>query len=390
LEDETLALSTLLNLDFRGTSIERAGGEESDRRQGREQMIQEFWTLIHRTYEGSIPAGLIFLPSERLSKVGFGWAPSTWMSSKDEDHPHPLTMVSQATELHQEGLLVHYPGFLLHGGDPRLVLAANYSGERKVEFPVDRYLTEWYTATVIPEDEEDEQIRHQTRDQTPAARDIITNLNKNKAPYFGIILSRPKPRESPPEIGLLVEVYREIWRRKEPERVNKKIYCCQIIRRVQVSRIASPSHNKFSLPSGNPNEPPIGELMPEDSMWCVDGYQNIKDREQLLRSSTQQPRVNDSVPLPPQNILDAVTSPSSTRRAVKSQSVITVEPERLVEELPSKPISMAATNGSVTAQMEATHSGQPKAYEQGDQHGNPGQKSLFTLPTWLLSKARIM
>ncbi|KAH8591006.1 hypothetical protein B0O99DRAFT_675578 [Bisporella sp. PMI_857] len=362
-EDETLALSTLLNLDYRGSSIERAtkipAREKADPRLGREQKMQDFWTLIHRTYEGSIPAGLIFLPGERLSKAGFGWAPRTWMSGKDEDHPYPLTMVGKPTELHQEGLLVHYPGFLLHSGDPRVVLAANHT-ERKVEFPVDRHLAEWYRATVIEKDEED-------RETQAAQENILRSLNLNKAPDFGIILSRPKPSEWPPEIGLLVEVYREIWRRKEPERVNKKIYCCQIIRRMQVSRIAPPSTH-FSLPSGNLHDAPIGELMPEDSMWCVDGYQDIKTREQLLRPNMPKPRVKEDVvkgKLPPQNLIDAMTNLG------KSQNLTVDESENLA-------------NGSVTAQREATPLGQPDtagpmAYKQGHQQDKLDKKkwSIF-------------
>lgn len=285
LEDETLALSTLLNLDYRTTLIER-GGEiaklpNGDRKYWRERMMRDFWTLIHRSYEGSIPAGLIFLPGERLSVPGFGWAPTTWLSGKDEDHPYPLDVIGKPTELHQEGLLVQYPGFLLHGGDPYVVLRSNYVKE-DLKFPIDQYLSEWYKATATKE---------RTHDQ--AAQKIMSRLRPTeniqtqpKRPQFGIILSRPKPREWPPEIGLLVEIYSEMSRRKEPQRVNRKIYCCQIIRRLWVSRATNQEEEpeySFRLPRGEHKDSPIGELMPEHTLWYVDGYQDIDTREESRR-----------------------------------------------------------------------------------------------------------
>jgi hypothetical protein len=106
-------------------------------------MMRDFWTLIHETYEGSIPAGLIFLPGEKLARVGFGWAPTTWMSGNDESYPYPLTSIGRPTELRPGGLLVQYPGFLLHGGGPSLILATNYGGPRELIFSTERHLSEW-------------------------------------------------------------------------------------------------------------------------------------------------------------------------------------------------------------------------------------------------------
>jgi hypothetical protein len=269
--------------------------------------MQDFWTLIHRTYEGSIPAGLIFLPGEKLTILGFGWAPTTWMSRTEESYPYPLTFVSKPTELRPEGLLVQYPGFLLHGGDPSLILATNHGDSRELVFPTERHLSEWYKAIVVD-----------PPDLSPVANKILQRTKSNftqgestddgqrsKPPSFGIILSRSKPGEWPEEIGLLVEVYHELWRTKEPERINKKIYCCQIIHRVRVCRVPKPSPKLPKLPkeanyskkatkqdadendwvlSGKPGHRPIGEAMPEDTLWCVDGH--IDTRDAFGRPST--------------------------------------------------------------------------------------------------------
>ena len=233
--------------------------------------MKDFWTLIHRNYEGSIPAGLIFLPGDKMSLPGFGWAPSTWMSARDESYPYPLSMVGKPTELHEEGLLVQYPGFLLQCGDPHVILGSNW-GKQGLTFPIDQYISEWYKVTSIG--------RGQAEDR--AARKVLPRIFANTSPEFGIILCRPKPREWPPEIGLLVEIYREAWKRKEPERVNRKYYYCQVIRRVWVSRIRTPVLPKnYKLPSGRTGNPPIGELMPENTLWYVDGYLEHRNRGNL-------------------------------------------------------------------------------------------------------------
>jgi hypothetical protein len=226
-ENETLALSTLLNLDYRTTAIEEAtvaeptvldgpsrserAGEE-ERRARRERMVCDFWTLIHKNYEGSIPAGLIFLPGEKLPSRGFGWAPTIWMSAKDEYYPYPLTIPSRPTELHEEGLLVQYPGFLLQCGHPNAILGSNL-GRSGLKFPVDQYMSEWYQVQPIGK----------VRAEYGAAQRLLPRTFAHAPPEFGVILCRPKPREWPEEIGVLVEIYRETWKRKEPERVRLEL-----------------------------------------------------------------------------------------------------------------------------------------------------------------------
>jgi hypothetical protein len=175
-------------------------------------MVCDFWTLIHKNYEGSIPAGLIFLPGEKLPSRGFGWAPTIWMSAKDEYYPYPLTIPSRPTELHEEGLLVQYPGFLLQCGHPNAILGSNL-GRSGLKFPVDQYMSEWYQVQPIGK----------VRAEYGAAQRLLPRTFAHAPPEFGVILCRPKPREWPEEIGVLVEIYRETWKRKEPERVRLEL-----------------------------------------------------------------------------------------------------------------------------------------------------------------------
>ena len=293
LEDETLALSTLLNLDYRDTRIE-ATVKESAMKQStsagnvpdttttasNEGMMQDFWTLIHKNYEGSIPAGLIFLPGEKLSGPGFGWAPKTWMSAHDEDYPYPLSIPSRPTELHEDGLLVQYPGFLLQCGHPNTILGSNLAMS-SLSFPIDQSMSEWYQVKALDG----------ARTEFGATQMMLSKSHEPSHLEFGVILSRPRPREWPEEIGLLVQIYRETWKRKEPERISRRYFYCQIVRHVLVSRTAPPPKlKKFKLPAGQMGDHPIGEAMPEDTLWYVDGYQPNRDKPR------QQPKSESSTP----------------------------------------------------------------------------------------------
>ncbi|KAH7303414.1 hypothetical protein B0I35DRAFT_179847 [Stachybotrys elegans] len=281
IEDETLAMSNLLNMDFGSTAIEKgreriaSAKTQSERDECRDEMMMAFWKLIHHNFEGSIPAGFIFLAGEKLRAPGFGWAPTSWMSGVDEDPPYPLSMIGTPTELHPEGLLVQYPGFLLHGGHPNVILSTDLT-KASYKFPVDRYLSEWYEVTPI---------RSIGQDNVPG--NFISPFRHSLAPQLAIIMCRSKPGELPKEIGLLVEIYREIWRRKEPRRVNKKIYCCRIIRRIWINRTKPGNGVKdFELPQGHKDEQPIGEPMSEHTMWLIDGRQTPSARRPSIPSTS--------------------------------------------------------------------------------------------------------
>ncbi|KAK4214243.1 hypothetical protein QBC37DRAFT_284212 [Rhypophila decipiens] len=295
LEDETLALSTLLNLDYRDTKIEDnvkktvdGDDKESERNEKLEGMMEAFWSLINKNYEGSIPAGLIFLPGERLSGPGFGWAPKTWMSASDEKYPYPLGIPSKPTELHNEGLLVQYPGFLLQCGHPNRILGTNLTKSKStLAFPIDQNLSEWYHVRPLEE----------ARTEFDPARMMFSKSHGTSQLEFGIILSRPKPREWPDEeIGLLVHIWRETWKRKEPERISRKYLYSQIVRHVLVSRRSTVREERkhYQLPAGKLNDQPIGEAMPEDTLWYVDGYRQDRDQPRIPDQSRPAATQNDT------------------------------------------------------------------------------------------------
>ncbi|KXH65370.1 hypothetical protein CNYM01_00947 [Colletotrichum nymphaeae SA-01] len=208
-KDETLVLATLLNIPIPSSHIDH--GEVDD--VYLERLMVEFWTSISQASPSgmAIPSGLIFLPGRRLSSTGFGWAPATWMSQQEETYPFPLSKMNYNTTLHERGLQVQYPGFILHASFDRL--RSIVSGRRKdgtFHFSVDRDLYEWYSVDVadagghIP----GSSLRRAI-DQEDIAEDQLSQKLQIKSlsnPKLAIILSRSRPVEVPGEIGLLVEI----------------------------------------------------------------------------------------------------------------------------------------------------------------------------------------
>lgn len=223
-------------------------------------MMRDFWTLIDRRYKGSIPAGMIFLPLDRLTFPGFGWSPRSWMSSttdiEPESYPYPLSQMKYPTELLPEGLVVRYPGIILHCTRPETFLAQKEEGFT-FDFPVDRGFNEWYTVG-----------KHFERVEPDATE--ITEAKQTL--WFAIILSRPQPRERPDEIGLLVEVYNVARRQNEGESQDHEIYFCRIINRVHIRR------SRPNFFNGLTDDRLIGELTSIDQHWCVDDYKPCRDR----------------------------------------------------------------------------------------------------------------
>jgi len=282
-----LALATLLDLNYEGTEIENAGLTRGASRELRNSLVRDFWRTFDGEYRGSIPPGIIFLPGEKVERIeGFGWAPLTWMSAHEVDFPDPLSRFAP-TRLDLGGLAVHYPGFLLH--------TQNEKARRKVlgtdgldstfTFPVDRKLLEWYNAT--PADPE-------------SAVTFIDSILSAQLP-LAIILSRPQPGESPREIALLVQIYKQT-----PNKVHgdDPAFNCQVIRRMHVWRETSSEYLTGPGRSGIPlelergesienitssqksshwsiiagslvdedNDFCIGEVIGPNQEWIVDGY----------------------------------------------------------------------------------------------------------------------
>ncbi len=193
-------------------------------------MMCEFWRSLHSTYRHCIPPGIIFLPGPRLQmdgKLGYGWAPQTWMSAHEVDYPDPLGSWTSETDLLEgDGLRVSYPGFILHTASGAsctarneiLGIAGGVLSSRTFTFPADYDLLEWYSAT--PADD-------------PPSQNLNLQSVQHSSHQLAIILSRPRPKASPPEIGLLVGIWMTI-NNMIPDNGSAKTYKCQIIHRLRV------------------------------------------------------------------------------------------------------------------------------------------------------------
>ncbi|KAK4206886.1 hypothetical protein QBC37DRAFT_434290 [Rhypophila decipiens] len=322
---ETLALATLLNMDYSQTAIGVAGltqptyksmdkkeTEESDKR------VMEFWDLFQKERPGSIPAGLIFLPGDRLTIEGYGWAPRSLLDvfQAHMEHSDPFPAAERRaffpTKIHPEwGLHVRYPGFLLHCKNEqrvREIMRSNISDEKPpLIFPANGSYLEWYSV--------------RPADSVPTNNSAFQTIMARRT-QLAIILTRPVSQNMISEdIGLLVEIYKTNETRK-PDRTSQWSYCCQIVRHVLVKRDlsrwqlrdlsvssapagAKPSNETAEDSSDSiygPNAPPQLQLMPdtlrpgkmtpesEDDIcvaetletsqeWYVDSFQASRDKD---------------------------------------------------------------------------------------------------------------
>ncbi|KAL9121962.1 MAG: hypothetical protein Q9187_001487 [Circinaria calcarea] len=242
---ETLSLATMLNVNtelFAPPSIwpEKTEGYQQD---CDERMIS-LLSLFAAISPCPIPPGMIFLPGPRLLKNGYGWAPRTWLSSREIDSPDPLSLPDAGnTRLTaSEGLEVQFPGFLLHDlGDSRneLDMRENFF------FSADSRLLDWYRV----EPAEDPK-------RFPGAERLLGR-------DLAIIVSR-LPVVDLREIALFVAIKRT-W---------GGIHYVEIPNRVWISREErqemlqewSDKHRK-----GDPDAMSAGERLSPSEKWCVDG-----------------------------------------------------------------------------------------------------------------------
>jgi hypothetical protein len=175
----------------------------------------DLWKLLDKTCPGSIPPGIIFLPGEKLKDPAFGWAPKTWLSNEELEYPDPLSNMVGAARLVPEGLLVQYPGFVLHGNRASILR----ENESSFHFPSDSTLLEWYGV----------EFDIGLRNNPPKG---IEKEEKQLA----IILCRPKPKELR-EIALLVEIEEIIKQRSFGDKHHHSvIYHVSYDRRVKIWR----------------------------------------------------------------------------------------------------------------------------------------------------------
>ncbi|KAI8674522.1 hypothetical protein NCS57_00350200 [Fusarium keratoplasticum] len=269
-------------------------------------------------FRNSVPPGMIFLPGKRLPFPGFGWAPLTSMSGQDEAYPYPLDNPEHPTTLNQDrGLVVRYPGFLLHL--TREKLKEIITVRKSFDFSVNRRLDEWYRVRAanrkIQPDDDSLGAEGKTGDDARlVAQYLRTRMEENKAVKIAIILSRPRPVEVTGEIGLLVEVCQDdAWSSgsQTPPREQQLLYC-KIIHRVEVSRHLVSRAESCPCEEGEPTTPEYGPIinrfykfkqegiagvqLPNLQEWCVDGYPHL----QMPESSMPSPRPEDTAPSPEQ------------------------------------------------------------------------------------------
>ena len=191
-----------------------------------------------------IPPGMIFLPGPRLSKKGYGWAPKTWLSSREIDSPDPLSLpnVGNTRLTTSEGLEVQFPGFLLHDlGDSRNTLHRR----ENFFFSADSTLLDWYRV----EPAEDTRV-------FPEAERVLGR-------DLAIIVSR-LPVLDLKETALFVAIKRT-W---------GGIRYVEVLNRVWISR--EERHETLQEWSdkhreGHPEAMSAGERLSPSETWCVDG-----------------------------------------------------------------------------------------------------------------------
>jgi len=282
---EVLALATLLEVDYTNTTfitknsnlprINDASPLDWDRKEKNEKdladMMKELWELLDEQSKGCIPSGIVFLPGKRLPLPGFGWAPSTWMSGQEIDHPDPLSIPHQGANLVRgKGLAVKFPGFLLHSKSPDTIFGAE---GLKFSFPSDSTLLEWYK--VSPADKANATV------SCPKGKRL-------EQMRFAILLCRPKPREIS-EIALLVHIAREIPQKFQVPDDQLKIYEAQIICRVHVRReigIDRASKWEEFCQTKSDAEFICGEELDQNQEWILDGYHERPQAEQSPLENT--------------------------------------------------------------------------------------------------------
>ena len=247
---ETLSLATLLNVDttpFAKPSAFKEGTAEylndCDRR------MHQFLFLLSDIVPCPIPPGMIFLPGPRLAAKGYGWAPKTWLSSREIDPPDPLAFKNGASKSNEnttfdtrEGLEVEFPGFFLH----HLTGSRDTLRQRKYfAFATESSLMDWYSVEIAD------------------ANDHFPDESILKERDLAILASRI-PSLEPKEIALLVAI----------NRIRSARYYVEIINRVWLTR--EEGQGKLTdwsrmFRQGSFESICIAERLSVTQRWCVDG-----------------------------------------------------------------------------------------------------------------------
>ena len=242
---ETLSLATMLNIDTAYFARPSEFEEETEEyRQECDDRMIHLLSCFAAISPCPIPPGMIFLAGPRLNERGYGWAPRTWLSSREIDSPDPLSLIDAGnTRLIQaEGLEVQFPGFLLHNlGDNREELHRR----ENFCFPADSTLLDWYRV------EPAEDTRHFPEGEKLRDRDLA------------IIASR-LPIVDLKEIALFVAIKRT-WGGTRYVEILNRVW----ISREERQEMLQDWSRKYR--EGNSEAMLAGERLSSSEKWCVDG-----------------------------------------------------------------------------------------------------------------------
>ena len=247
---ETLSLATMLNVDTTSFAEPSAYREDTtEYNNDCDKRMRRFLLLLSDIVPCPIPPGMIFLPGPRLAEKAYGWAPKSWLSSREIDPPDPLSFKNGAFKGNEntrfdtrEGLEVEFPGFFLHQ------LTGSRDTLRQLKqfaFPTDSSLLEWYSVEIAD-----------ANDQFPDE----SNLKKRD---IAVLASRI-PSLEPKEIALLVAI----------NRIHSARYYVEILNRVWLVR--EEIQGKLMdwsrmFRRGSFESICAAERLPATQRWCVDG-----------------------------------------------------------------------------------------------------------------------
>ncbi|KAI0869375.1 hypothetical protein GGS24DRAFT_478972 [Hypoxylon argillaceum] len=244
-QDEAVILAGLLNLN--ASLIGKIGGTGDENVIAARRMVKLLEEIDSHSELG-IPAGIIFLPPPMLQMEdvpetrGYAWAPRTWLSK--QVHPYPLyESVHQAALQCKHGLLVRFPGLLLH-------CTGDYPTKKKFWVPLSQSMHEWLKIDTQTDKEGIQFWQEQ----------VMRGPDKKHAT---IILSCPTFRDKW-DIGILV--------RKKGELRNNQVRWVEHVCRVRVRLETNPNtiQERVKIFRQGKGEAVFGTRI-EEREWCIDG-----------------------------------------------------------------------------------------------------------------------
>ncbi|KAL9067202.1 MAG: hypothetical protein Q9157_006886 [Trypethelium eluteriae] len=261
-EHEVIALATLFNLINRHASFAEASVHSTARDpEDIQKKIRDLWNLLEEAYPHSIPSGIIFLPGDKIDIDGFRWAPKTFMVGKKLDHPDPLRASSKLATLEtNKGLLVIYPGFLLHTQNAReRILDPHTVNDEFLFATINPSSSEWYSVRPA-------EIRlHRTIPRFPRG-----TTNK-----FAVILSHSSSMQSS-QLGLLVEIIQtsppaEIEAHATPTTYHVIIVCRVYVKRLLGHQDSTETKERILSRTNIPQDMVLGVELDSKTKWYVGG-----------------------------------------------------------------------------------------------------------------------